>query len=145
MEIKTAIEINASVGLVWDTLMNFHGYADWNPFIKDISGLPDVGGILKVTIQPPNKKQMTFTPVVISNNIEKEFRWKGKLLIKGIFDGEHYFELQGVNEGKTIFIHGEIFRGLLVPLFGGMLSETKKGFEMMNHALKIECERKATN
>lgn len=84
---------------------------------------------------------MTFKPEVLKVDVNKEFRWKGKLLLKGIFDGEHYFQLMDLGDGTTHFVHGESFIGLLVPLMGGALTKTKMGFELMNEALKRECEK----
>lgn len=36
---------------------------------------------------------MTFKPKILIVEPNKEFRWKGKLGINGIFDGKHYFIL----------------------------------------------------
>jgi hypothetical protein len=85
---------------------------------------------------------MTFKPTILNLELNKEFRWKGKLGITGIFDGEHYFILEYLNKDKTKFIHGEKFSGLLVPLVGKMLDKTQKGFQLMNESIKNECERK---
>jgi hypothetical protein len=71
----------------------------------------------------------------------KEFRWKGKLGINGIFDGEHYFILESVDKDITKFIHGEKFSGLLVPFVRKMLDKTQKGFQLMNESIKNECEK----
>ena len=81
---------------------------------------------------------MTFKPIVLKYKPDKEFRWKGKLGIRGIFDGEHYFLLEEAN-GQTKFIHGEEFAGILVPLMQKTLEKTEKGFILMNEALKKEC------
>ena len=71
----------------------------------------------------------------------REFRWVGKLLVKGIFDGEHYFVLSQELGNKTKFTHGEKFRGILIYFAGKILDKTKGGFELMNESLKIECEK----
>ncbi len=81
---------------------------------------------------------MTFKPLILKYEKNKEFRWIGKLLFKGIFDGEHYFKIVGNSNGTTTFIHGEKFSGLLVSLFSKTLDKTKSGFELMNESLKRE-------
>lgn len=135
MEIQTQIEINASPKVVWEKLTNFYDY-DWNPFIKTIEGDVLQGNTIKVELGG-----MTFKPEVLKFEEHKEFRWKGKLLFKGLFDGEHFFTLKEKTDGSTIFTHGEIFTGVLVALFKKkLLGETKTGFEEMNAALKKECE-----
>ena len=39
-EIYTEIEINASANIIWRIITDFEGYPHWNPFIKEISGIP---------------------------------------------------------------------------------------------------------
>jgi hypothetical protein len=140
--IQTEILIYADIAKVWDVLMNFDGYPKWNPFITSISGETKLGARLTVSIKPPGGKGMTFKPTIWTLQSNKEFRWKGKLVITGIFDGEHYFILEFLKKDQTKFIHGEKFSGLLVPLVGKMLDKTQKGFQLMNESIKNECERK---
>ncbi len=140
--IQTEILILADTAKVWDVLMNFDSYPKWNPFITSIIGEPKLGSRLTVSINPPGGKGMTFKPNILTLEANKEFRWKGKLGINGIFDGEHYFILESVDKDITKFIHGEKFSGLLVPFVGKMLDKTQKGFQLMNESIKKECERK---
>jgi len=139
--IRTEILINADITKVWDVLMDFNSYPKWNPFITSISGAPKLGNRLTVSINPPGGKGMTFKPNILTLEANKEFRWKGKLGINGIFDGEHYFILESVDKDITKFIHGEKFSGLLVPLVCKMLDKTQKGFQLMNESIKKECEK----
>lgn len=140
-KIETEIIINTDISTVWNVLTDFDNHPNWNPFIKSIQGIKSVGEKLTVAIKPPEGNGMTFRPVVLKYEPNKEFRWKGKLGIKGIFDGEHFFILDKLNENQTKFIHGEKFSGILVALMGGALDKTKEGFELMNQALKNECEK----
>jgi hypothetical protein len=139
--IQTEILILADTAKVWDVLMNFDSYPKWNPFITSISGERKLGNRLTVSINPPGGKGMTFKPNILTLEANKEFRWKGKLGINGIFDGEHYFILEVLENDKTKFIQGEKFSGLLVPLVGKMLDKTQKGFQLMNESIKKECEK----
>lgn len=141
MEIKTQIMINATPEKVWRVLTDFKNYPNWNPFIKSISGEPQVGRQITVSIVSPEGKNMTFKPTVLAFEHNKEFRWIGTLLFKGLFDGEHKFELIDNGNGTTIFNHSETFKGLLVRLFKKQLeNNTKKGFELMNENLKKQVE-----
>ena len=137
MEIVTKTLINATPPKVWQILMNFEDYPNWNPFIKLITGVVKVGNTITVKIQPPGSKAMTFTPQILALESNKLLLWRGKLLFSGIFDGEHRFELVNSNDGSTTFLHSENFKGLLVPLFRKQLdTNTKRGFEAMNIKLK---------
>jgi hypothetical protein len=139
--IQTEILIHADIAKVWDVLMNFDSYPTWNPFITSISGEQKLGSRLTVSINPPGGNGMTFKPNILTLEANKEFRWKGKLGINGIFDGEHYFMLESLDKDITKFIHGEKFSGLLVPFVSKMLDKTQKGFQLMNESIKKECEK----
>ncbi len=139
--LKTQIEINASSDKVWQTLTDFDAYGDWNPFVTSISGTLTPRAKLAVTLCQPESKPMSIAPTVTTVKDGQGFSWKGRLLIPGIFDGEHHFELTPLAEGKTRLTHYETFSGLLVPLFKKMLdTKTRRGFEAMNAALKERVE-----
>lgn len=143
-ELKTSIRIKASPDHVWDVLTDFDKYPEWNPFIKEINGKLKVRKRLKVKMQPPGDKIYTLRPKVVSHQSEKRFSWMGHLLIVGLFDGHHIFELEEQDNGSTLFIHREEFSGLLVPLFWNKIhTEIKDGFEKMNKSLKGLVEMKA--
>lgn len=139
--IRTEIEINASAKEVWNVLMNHQSYHEWNPFIKKISGSTNLGESFEVTIQSGEKDPMKFKPIVLVNKVNQEFRWVGKLGIKGVFDGEHYFILEQAGPNQTKFIHGENFTGLLSGLLMMMIGkDTERGFNEMNKAIKLRVE-----
>lgn len=140
--LETSIEINAPAERVWSVLMDFPSHARWNPFVRSIEGNPTVGESLQVFIQPPGSGGMRFQPKVLAHEPRRELRWKGKLWIAGLFDGEHYFKLEPKSSGRVVFHQGEVFSGLLVPLLRRSLErETKQGFIAMNEALKHEAEK----
>lgn len=135
--IETSIVINATPEKVWTVFSNFSEYPLWNPFVKSFKGAPKVGQ--KIEVDLPGMK---FKPTVLAYNTNRELRWKGKFLFRGLFDGEHYFKLIDNGNGTTTFIQGEYFNGLLLPLFSSMLqNKTKPGFEEMNEKLKIRVEQ----
>jgi hypothetical protein len=141
-KIQTEIEINAPAEQVWQVLTDFAAMSEWNPFIRRISGRPRVGERLRVHLQPPGGRGMTFRPVVLQAVPERELRWLGRLLVPGLFDGEHYFQIEPLDERRVRFVHGERFSGLVLPLlWRGLVTNTRRGFEEMNRALKARAER----
>lgn len=139
-QIETSITINAPPERVWGILTDFRRMPEWNPFITAISGPLQPQGRLSVRITPPGKRSMTFSPTVLVVRTGRELRWIGRVLISGIFDGEHYFLLEPEGEGQTRLVQGETFNGVLVRLLGGALSSTEAGFNAMNQALKVQAE-----
>jgi hypothetical protein len=136
-EIATSILINASPSAIWNILLDFEKYPQWNPHISNISGTPIVGQTIIATMTPPNGRAITFRPKVLAFEPNKLFVWKGKLLIKGLFDGEHRFEIIPQSNGTTLFVQSEKFSGILVPFFKKMIEiDTKNNFNAMNEKLK---------
>jgi|TARA_R110000737_G_scaffold151521_1_gene180794 hypothetical protein len=140
-EITTSIEINASAEIVWNVLTDFEKYPEWNPFIHFIKGEPIVGQTVHAKIQ-----NMNFKPKVLVFDKNREFKWIGKLLFKGLFDGEHRFFLTENSNGTTTLMQSEKFSGVLVKLFSKKLEkETYAGFIEMNEALKERSEKSASH
>ena len=84
---------------------------------------------------------MTFRPVVLTVTPGRELRWRGRLLMPGLFDGEHAFQLEMLSTAGCRLHHAERFSGLLVGLMSGsLLDATREGFEAMNGALKRRAE-----
>jgi hypothetical protein len=70
----------------------------------------------------------------------QELEWKGKVLVPGLFDGEHRFLLEQQGN-RTHLVQSELFTGLLVgKLTQGILSETADQMHAMNEALKQRAE-----
>lgn len=139
-KIETFVEIETPPENVWNHLINFEDYPNWNPFIRSVERDQKSENHLYVTIQVPGYKSMKLHPEIVTFLRNSELRWKGKLFIKGIFDGEHYFIIENSGINRTRFIHGEVFSGLLPPLMKSMLTKTEEGFRQMNMALKEKCE-----
>ena len=141
-ELNTEIEINTSAENVWRVLTDFDSYPQWNPFIRHVDGRAEEGSRLKIFVQPSGGRGMKFNPIVLKAEPQRELRWLGNLLIRGLFDGEHIFIIEPLPGGRVRFVQCEEFRGLLVPLFWGSLDrDTRRGFNEMNVALKERAEK----
>lgn len=139
--IHTTIEIDASPDQVWSVLVDFPSHASWNPFFASVAGDAIVGATLRIAARKDDGSEgVVFRPVVLDVEPGRRLRWKGKLLVRGLFDGTHDFRLEALDDGRTRLHHGEEFRGLLVPLFGRILRDTEVGFRDFNQALADRVE-----
>ena len=100
---------------VWAAFRATETYPDWNPFVRELEGELAVGETLQITVDPPEGSAMSFTPEVLVMDEGRELRWLGTLGMPSIFDGEHYFVLEPTDDGRTRFVHGEVFHGVLIP------------------------------
>lgn len=140
-QVRTEIEIDASPARVWSVLTDFSAHPQWNPFVRSISGVLRERERLVVSVQPEGGREMTFRPVVLVAQPERELRWLGRFLVPGLFDGEHYFQLEPLGPQRTRFVHGEKFSGLFVSMARASLDgATRAGFVAMNEALKARAE-----
>lgn len=145
-ELRTEIIINGSAENVWSNLMDFESFPEWNPFIQKLEKFDSeiqVGTKLKGELfANGNKSGFTIKPKVVKYEPNKEFRWLGHMGVPRLFDGEHIFEIETINESQVRFIHREKFRGLFVRLILKFIGDsTKRGFENMNRALKERVEQ----
>ncbi|MBY5162336.1 SRPBCC domain-containing protein [Salsipaludibacter albus] len=129
------VHIPAPPDTVWQVLAETDRYDEWNPFMTQLSGRLAVGEQLTVTIRPGGRS-LTFRPTVLAIEEGTFVRWRGRLGVPGIFDGDHELRLVSPPEGGTRFVQREVFSGLLVPVMGRVLDDTEPGFAAMNAALR---------
>src|SRR5436309_9656686 len=119
-QLRTEIDIDATPERVWQILTDFAAYPQWNPFLTSASGTPVTGARLTVRMQPEGGRAMTFRPTVREAVPQRRLRWLGRLLLPGIFDGEHSFTIEP-RDGGVRLVQQEKFRGVLVPLLARSL------------------------
>src|SRR3712207_586026 len=91
--ITTHLTVDAPVEQVWQTLTDLDGYDAWNPFITAAAGVVGVGQRLKLRMQPPGGRAMTFKPWVTAVDEHRYLEWLGCLGMPGLVDGRHSFSL----------------------------------------------------
>lgn len=136
LHIEERTVINSSPSKIWELLLDFENHSNWNPFIKSINGDAKVGSQLNVEID-----NMKFSPIVKVVAPYKELRWIGVVMFNFIFSGEHYFIINEIDDNKCELVHGEYFKGILVPFLKKSLNQnTLAGFKKMNFAIKEKLE-----
>ena len=140
--LHTEIEIQASPDRVWETLTDFTAYSHWNPFIVQAGGQPVPGIRLQLQMRLRGHRPTTFRPEVLEATPARRLRWLGHLLLPGLFDGEHTFDIEPSGPGRVRLTQQEEFRGLLAPLILAFIAKpTQEGFSQMDQALKARVEQ----
>jgi hypothetical protein len=138
--LETRFSVPQRPDQVWSVLIDYPSYARWNSFMREASGEVGVGNKLNVTLYPSSGSKMSFKPKLLVVDKDRELRWLGRLIVKGLFDGEHYWVLTRNASGGADVVHGENFKGLLV---GVLKPEKFKGeFERMNRDMAAEIARR---
>jgi hypothetical protein len=134
--ISTSVEIGAPPARVWSVLVDLPAYSEWNPFIVEAAGTVAVGETLSLRMALPGRNPMLIKPRLLIVEPEHELRWKGQLLLPGLFDGEHAFELTPLDGGRTRLDHSERFAGVLLPIARSLIyDDTVQSFHALDAAL----------
>ena len=139
-EIERSVVISAPAAHVWDVLVDFRRYPEWNPFVTAAEGRPLPGARLRLRLCPPGGRPMTFRPHVLAVVPGHELQWAGRLPVAGLFDSESRFVLTAIGPGHCRLTQHETFGGLLVPLFADGFRAAADVFDAMNQALKARVE-----
>jgi hypothetical protein len=133
-------EIDAPPELVWQVVRDFASYPEWNPFIIKAAGEQLPGARLEVTIAAPGVRAVTFKPTVLDVRPGRLIRWKGRLIMPGLFDGRHALSVDPLDGGRTRFTTHEEVTGILLPFLGKVMRASQDGFERMAAAVKLRAE-----
>lgn len=141
--VETSVDIAAPPHIVWQVLTEFTRYPDWNPHFQ-IAGVAQKGERLHVNARMVNSSRaMRFAPRVLTAD-GQQLRWRGRFILPGLFDGEHYFQIVEIAPGQVRFDHGEKFSGLFLPFARSrILPNTRSTFDAINAALKARAEQRA--
>lgn len=142
-EIRDEIEVNASIEKVWATIIDFEHYKNWNSQLTFLGGKVEPNGHLHLKLSAIGAKPYEFKPEISYWKEKKQFAWLAKTGLPRIFDGEHFFELIDLGNGKTLLINREEYRGILSQIFRQlpMMKNAPEGFKKMNLELKNYIEK----
>lgn len=132
-EVRAVVTVEAAPEEVWAVLTDFGGYAAWNPFMVEGAGNARVGSRLQL-VMLNGTSRMRFRPTVTVVEPGRTLEWLGRLVLPGIFDGRHRFELTSTPKGTRV-VQSERFSGVLVALMGRLERNTTENFERFNEAL----------
>jgi len=138
--IEYSLDIDAAAEKVWQILIDFDKFPEWNPMIVKLSGKLTIGEPLHFTVMQANGKLLKLKARFQIISAARELRWGGGL--KGILYGEHYFMLEKINEKSCRLLHGETFSGLIISLFWWWLEPNATPlYRLLSDALKEKVEQ----
>lgn len=141
-EIQAETEIDAPTAVVWAVLTDLSAYRVWSTMLHYRGGTLSDGGTVQLRLELPNGLSYDFAPQVIALQPERRFAWRAITGVRGIFDGEHSFELAPLAGGRTQLFNREVYSGLLSPLFQRlpMMRDAPAGFMAMNQEIRARAE-----
>ncbi len=140
-QVTSEIEILATPEKVWSVLTDFEAYPEWNPFVRKISGLMEVGRRFETVLQFGDRRPVTCSSLLLRMIPRRAISWKGTLGLTGLFDGEYTFSLHSPAPKVVRFTACKRFKGPLSSIvLRSTIERTRLSFETMNRALKARCE-----
>jgi hypothetical protein len=140
--IRTTLDIDAPPAKVWSILADLAHWDDWNPIIRRVRGRVEADAPIDFSLRL-GKRAVPIQARMLRVEPERELCWKGPRAraLAPIFAGEHYFAVEPLDAGRTRFVHGERFTGLLVPVLWRRLEPALlRGYAKVNEALKRRAE-----
>jgi hypothetical protein len=143
--LSSEIVIDASSDVVWQVLVDFDSYPTWNPVEIQAHGEARVGATFEHTSVVGRRKPMSFRARIIEADPPRALAWSGRLVIPGLFDVRHHFEIDPLEANQVRLRQFEYFSGLLIPFMRAVLRDTQAAIELANAAIKKRAESIATD
>lgn len=137
-EVRADAVIDAPPSAVWAVIVDFPRYHEWNTQLAWLGGDAGPGAVLSLRLSVAGADPYTFSPTVSHWEPDRRFAWLARTGPPGVFDGEHFFELEALADGKTRLVHRERYAGVLSPILRRlpMMAGAQAGFEQMNAELE---------
>lgn len=166
--VSARIEIQSNTSIAWETLNNFPGYPDWNPFVRSSIAvslnnvtLPEQRPalnrrlILRTQIPPlplpvnrntpdnPLNTQFAYENVTLVDPVLFRLAWAYAVPTAGTFEGVRYQALSDIGNGKILYESREVFHGPLANVLRALMeANLQKSFEGQAAGLKLFLESK---
>jgi hypothetical protein len=138
-KIASQVELGAPAARIWDVLVDFDSYADWNPYITAVATRTAVRTQLVLRTRLPGGRSTRARANLLTLEPGRRLSWRGFRVAPGVLEREHVLELAPLETGRVAVRHSVRVTGLLGPLLA-RAQRTKAGLDRMNEALKHRVE-----
>ncbi|HKP55299.1 MAG TPA: SRPBCC domain-containing protein [Polyangiales bacterium] len=126
---------------VWDVLVDFARYPEWNPFTIGVTTRGHIGDPVLLDVMLGGRR-LKMRERMRVHEPERRIGWGLHLLGGALLDCTRIQELEDAGEGSTRYVCQESFRGLSVPLFYGLFRNAmQEGFRANAEALRERVAR----
>lgn len=140
MRIETAIDIDAPAEVVWQILVDFAAYGDWNPFTSRVKGEPALGEVVRLHVRMGDRN--ITRKHVISAISDGQLSWTIRTRKPWMLRGERHQRVEALGPDRCRYTNDEGVFGLtswpVALLFKRQIHE---GLEAVGVALKSRAER----
>jgi hypothetical protein len=138
MSCAISTTIHASSEKIWALLTDAAAFPTWNSTVTRIDGEIKEGQTLKLKV--PSAPERVFSPKVSAVMVNRSMTWSDG--VAPMFKGVRTFTLTPNDDGSTVFLMKEEFRGIMLPMIKGSLPDFAPVFEAYAEDLKRAAEQK---
>jgi hypothetical protein len=135
--VRVELSIAAPRAVVWDVLVDFARYPEWNPFTVGVKTSGRVGDPVLLDVQL-GARRMKMRERMRMHEPGRRIGWGLYVLGGVLLDCTRVQELEDAPDGGTRYACHESFRGWLVPLFFERYRDSmQRGFMAAAEALSL--------
>jgi len=133
--VRVELVIEAPRQAVWDVLIDFPRYPEWNPFTIGVETSGRVGDPVLLDVQLGRRRIKMRERMRVREPLRR-VGWGVRMLGGVLLDCTRVQELEDLGANRTRYVCHESFRGLLVPFFFARYRDRmQRGFEAAARAL----------
>jgi hypothetical protein len=142
-EVRHDIIIHSTSQKVWETVIDFQNYKNWNSQLQYLGGTIAKNEVIHLKLSVEGATPYEFKPTISHWEEGRTFAWIARTGLPRLFDGEHFFEVTVNQDGTTTLINREEYRGVLSLLMQQLpaMKLVPKGFEKVNMEFKNYIEK----
>jgi hypothetical protein len=138
---RTTFPIGASSEVVWDVLVDFERYSEWNPSLPSIAGDLRAGGTVSLTLGMPGRPSPKVKAQLTEVVPQRRLTWHGNVGADWLFAGDREFIIDAGDDDTVRFTHVEDVHGILFPVFRAFMgSAIQRSHDAFNAALTHRAE-----
>ena len=138
---RTDFDVDASDEQVWNVLVDFEHYPDWNPSVPAIAGDVRVGSTVSLTLALPGRPKLNVKAVLREVAPNRRLTWQGHLGANRLFTGYREFAIAPLSENKVRVTHIEDLQGWIAPAFEALMGRSvQHHHDAFNEALRHRAE-----
>lgn len=134
---STTTSIQAPAETIWAILCDTAQWPAWNPTVVKVEGTIALGETLALFTQSKPNRAFVLT---VSEYIPHQRMVLSGGMPLGLFSGTRTYTLTPQTDGPVQFTMGEVFSGLLSPVFGRAIPDLQPSFDEFAAALKHRAE-----
>lgn len=138
---SATVDIAAPVETVWQILVDFDRYSQWNRFTPAVACDGVLGSPVRMQVCFPGAKPMTQVEVLNVLEAPRRLAWGMKMGTSAVLVANRYQLLEVIGDGRTRYTTIDYISGLLAPVVRALYAEAMRaGFQLAADGLKAEAE-----